>query len=195
MYTVIGGVRSRAFRILWMLEELGAHYTHVPEPPRSDAVRALNPTGKIPVLKVDEDVLTDSVAIMTYLADRHGALTHPAGTIARARQDALTCRILDEIDALLWMAARHSFVLPEGERLPQIKESLQAEYARNIESLASGLDGPYLTGEMMTVPDILLTHCCNWAIAAKFPEPPKRLAGYLYTLRNRPAFKRVRDLG
>ncbi len=28
MYTVIGGVRSRAFRVLWMLEELGQDYKH-----------------------------------------------------------------------------------------------------------------------------------------------------------------------
>jgi glutathione S-transferase len=59
MYTVIGGVASRTFRVLWMLEELGARYTHRPEPPRSENVRALNASGKIPVLQDGDAVLTD----------------------------------------------------------------------------------------------------------------------------------------
>ena len=195
MYTVIGGVQSRAFRVLWLLEELGARYTHQPAPPRSDAVRARNPSGKIPVLGEGESVLTDSVAIMTYLADKHGALTHAAGTLARAKQDALTFRILDEMDALLWTAARHSFILPAEERHPDIKASLRIEYARNVTRLAEELQGPYVAGDMLTVPDILLTHCCNWAISAKFPDPPEALQAYLSAQRARPAFKAVRALG
>ena len=194
MYKVIGRVGSRAFRVLWMLEELGASYDFLPEAPRSEAVRSLNPSGKIPVLMDGEAVLTDSVAIMTYLADKHAALTHPAGTLERAKQDALTFRILDELDAILWAAAKHSFILPKELRLPEIKESLRVEYAQNLAGLAEGLDGPFLAGEMMTVPDILLTHCCNWAVSAKFPSPPEPLAAYLANMRGRPAFKRVRAL-
>lgn len=161
MYKVIGGMRSRAFRVLWMLEELGAAYEHAPEPPRSDAVRAVNPSGKIPVLLDGAEALTDSVAIMTYLGDKHGAVTHPPGTIARARQDALSFRILEELDATLWMAARHSFLLPEEMRCPEVKAPLKAEYAASLERLAAERDGPYLAGDMLTIPDILLTHCCN----------------------------------
>lgn len=195
MYTVIGGARSRAFRVLWMLEELGLPYEHRPEPPRSEAVRSLNASGKIPVLRDGDAVLTDSVAIMTYLADKHGAMTHAPGTVDRARQDALTCRILDEIDSVLWMAARHTFVLPPEMRHPEIKSTLRVEYAQNLAAIADDVVGPFLTGERMTVPDILLTHCCNWAISARFPDPPERLRDYLAAQRARPAFKRVRALG
>jgi glutathione S-transferase len=37
-------------------------------------------------------------------------------------------------------------------------------------------DGPFLMGETMTIPDILLAHCGIWAIGAKFPivEPQFR---------------------
>jgi len=106
MYEVIGTRASRAFRVLWMLEELGQTYSHVPAAPRSNEARAANPSGKVPALRVGETAITDSTAIMTYLGDAHGGLTHPAGTLGRARQDALTHQILDEIDAVLWMAAR-----------------------------------------------------------------------------------------
>ena len=74
MYTVIGTLTSRTFRVLWALEELGQPYAHEPVPPHSERVMALNATGKIPVLLVDGAALTDSTAILTFLADRHGAL-------------------------------------------------------------------------------------------------------------------------
>ncbi|WP_425040578.1 glutathione S-transferase family protein [Primorskyibacter sp. S187A] len=194
MYKVLGGVASRAFRVLWVLEELGADYEFVPAKPRSEAVRAVNPSGKIPVLLDGAHVLTDSSAIMTYLTDKHGVLTFDAGSIERAHQDALLHTILDELDAVLWTAARHSFVLPEDQRVPQIKTSLKAEFVRNLERLVDRVNGPYLMGDMMTVPDILLTHCCNWAVSAKFPAPPDALSPYLSAMRARPAFKRVRAL-
>lgn len=57
-YTVYGSVRSRALRVLWALEELGQPYAVVHAPPRSEAVCALNPSGKIPVMTVDGVTLT-----------------------------------------------------------------------------------------------------------------------------------------
>ena len=58
--------------------------------PHSEQVLARNPSGKIPVLVDGGTTVTDSTAIMTYLADRHGRLTFPAGTVERARQDGYT---------------------------------------------------------------------------------------------------------
>lgn len=194
MYTVIGGVASRAFRVLWMLEEIGAEYTHIPAAPHSDAIRAHNPAGKIPTLLDGDVAISDSTAILTYLADKYQALTFPAGTLERARQDSFTFAILDELDAVLWTAARHSFVLPEAERVPEIKDSLKREYARNAKRLIDRIPGPFVMGEVMTVPDILLTHCANWAVSAKFPEPDQPFTEYLSRLRARPAYGRTRAL-
>ena len=84
MYTVIGGVASRTFRVLWMLEELGADYEHRPASPHAEEVTAHSASGKIPVLLDGDAALTDSTAILTYLADKHGALTSPAGSLERA---------------------------------------------------------------------------------------------------------------
>ncbi len=194
-YTVYGSVRSRTFRVLWMLEELGQPYTHVAAGPQSEQVRAVSPLGKIPVLVDGDTVIPDSTAILTYLADKHGALTAPAGSVARARQDAWTFRILDEIEGLLWCAARHSFILPEAERVPEVKETCKAEYLRNITRLFDEVDGPCLTGDAPTVPDILLTHCGGWAQSAKFPAPPERFAAYLEQMRARPSFQKASALG
>ncbi|MDJ0824995.1 MAG: glutathione S-transferase family protein [Rhodobacter sp.] len=195
MYTVIGGIRSRTFRVLWMLEELGQPYTHLPAAPRSDAVTAHYPAGKVPVLLEDGAALTDSTAILTYLADKHGALTFPAGTRDRARQDGHTQFLLDEFDALLWTASRHSFILPEDLRVPAVKDTLRHEYATSLNRLAERVgDGPYLMGEMMTVPDIIACHCGGWAVVAKFPQPEGALKAYFQRLRDRPAYGRAQAL-
>ena len=191
-YTVVGNVRSRALRVLWMLEELGQPYMLQVEMPRSDAVRALNPLGKVPVLIVDGVPLTDSTAILTFLADRHGALTFPAGTIERARQDGRTHFVLDEMDAILWTASRHSFILPEEHRLPEIKSSLKWEFERSVRSFETLLgDGPFLMGETMTIADIIAAHCGGWAVAAKFPLESVVFREYVERLRARPAFARA----
>ena len=135
MYQVIGTGKSRALRVLWMLEELGQPYEHVPVNPHSEGVTPFNPAGKVPVLIVDGTPITDSTAILTYLADRHDGLTHAAGTLERARQDSLTQLILDEFDAALWLAARHSFILPEEMRLAAIKNTLRWEFERSQKTL------------------------------------------------------------
>lgn len=192
MYTVIGSVASRSARVLWMLEELEQPYEHVPARPRSDGVRAVNPAGKVPVLVVDGTPITDSTAIIQFLADRHGALTHPAGTLERARQDSLTQFLLDEFDAALWVAARHSFILPEELRVPGIKSSLHWEFERSQKELARRMgEGPFLMGGSMTVPDIILGHCGQWAVAAKFPISEPRLLAYLARVQARDAYRRA----
>jgi glutathione S-transferase len=191
MYTVIGPTQTRTFRVLWMLGEIGQPFTHAPHAPRSAEVRAYSDLGKVPVLLTEDGVaVTDSTAILTFLADRHGVLTFPAGSLERARQDSLTQFVLDDLDALLWTAARHSFVLPEAQRVPAIKESLKWEFARNTAALAGRLGaGPFLMGDRMTVPDIIATHCLSWARGARFPTENPALTAYVKRLRARPAHR------
>ena len=189
MYTVIGAVKSRAMRVLWTLEELGENYTHIPAGARSEEAFKYNPLGKIPALVDGDHVLTDSMAIITYLADKHGKLTAPAGTPERAQQDALTFWLIDEFDAILWAAAKHSFVLPEDKRMPAVKEVLKEEFSASAQKLSDQLKGPFLMGDSLTIPDILACHCLNWAVGAKFPRVDEKLFAYAKALRERPAFQ------
>ena len=191
MYEVIGGTQSRAFRVMWMLEELEQPYKHTAAKPHSPEALAANPSGKIPALRDGDACMVDSTAILTYLADKHGKLTYPAGTVDRARQDGMTHMVLDELDAVLWTAARHSFILPEDKRVPEVKDSLKWEFTRNIERLADNMEGPFLMGEQMTIADIIAAHCLNWAYSAKFEIDQPKLLAYAKVMRSRDAFKRA----
>ncbi|MDB6178899.1 glutathione S-transferase family protein [Paracoccus sp. Z330] len=195
MYNVIGTSKGRSMRVLWMLEELGQPYRHIKANPHNEGVIEFNPAGKVPVLIDDGTPITDSTAILTYLADRHGGFTYAAGTLDRARQDSLTQFLLDEFDAALWLAARHSFVLPEEKRLGAIKNTLRWEFERSQKTLIHRIgEGEFVMGERMTVPDVILTHCLTWALDAKFPVVEHRLSDYLDRMRRRPAYIRATSL-
>ena len=195
MLKLYGQVKSRAMRPLWLLEELGVEFEFVPVMPRSPEAFAVSPHGKIPVMETEEGPLFDSVAMMTMLADRAGRFTHPAGSYLRARQDALTNTINETFDAVLWSYAKHSFVLPEDQRVPAVKDSLRWQFGRHAEVMEKILgDGPFLMGEAPVIPDFLLAHCCGWAAGLKF-DLPEGLRDHMNRMRARPAFRRALDHG
>jgi glutathione S-transferase len=190
MYKIVGFPRSRAMRVIWLLEELGEPYVLDPAFPQTETVKALNPTGKVPVLIDGDEVLTESIAICAYLADKHGRFTYPAGTVERARQDSFTQFGADVLEGALWTAAKNSFIHPEEMRVPAIKNVCRLEFARGLETLEQRLgDGHYVMGETFTIADILLGSCLGWASNAKF-ELPDEGPVYVYfkRLKDRPAF-------
>ncbi|MBO6756844.1 MAG: glutathione S-transferase family protein [Roseibium sp.] len=191
MYKIVGFPMTRAIRVIWMLEELGETYELSPAPPRSDEIRALNPSGKVPVLIDGDLVLPESVAICTYLADKHGKCTFPAGTKERAIQDSFTQFAVDVLEGALWTAAKNSFIHPEDIRVKEIKSVCKREFSDGLKILETRLGaGPHVMGETFTVPDIILGHCGGWAVNAKFDLPKEgRVYDYFKAVRARPAYQ------
>src|SRR5438093_255406 len=76
MIMLYGVPRSRTMRPLWMLEELGVPYENKPVSflgeSRSPEFLRLNPNGHIPVLRDDDVVIWESMAINLYLARKYG---------------------------------------------------------------------------------------------------------------------------
>lgn len=189
MYKVIGNTNTRAMRVLWLMHEIGLNYDHLRVDARSPEASKANFSGKIPSLDVDGIIINDSTAIITYLADKYNKLTFLPGTIERAQQDSFTQFILDELDAVLWTAARHSFVLPKELRVSGLKDTLRWEFAKSIKTLELRMsDGPNLMGEKFTIPDIILTHIGGWARIAKFDIPDGKLREYFRRQIKRPAY-------
>jgi len=191
MYKLIGTPAARPFRVLWALEELGQSYDIVPAKPQSKEALQHNPAGKIPVLLDGDDAIIDSVAIVQYLADKHGDLTYPAGTVKRAQQDSFTQFACDDIDGVLWTMAKNLFVLPEAVRVPEVRKACEYDFALSMTALENRLgDNDYVMGDRFTIPDLLIGHCAGWAKNAKFPLPEGRIADYIERIRSRPAFIR-----
>ena len=139
MYKVIGSPKTRALRVIWMLNELGVDYEIDATKPRDAKLTAINPSLKVPILQDGADYVIDSTAICQYLADKHGKVTHPAGTIARAHQDSFTQFALDDIEQSLWTAAKHTFALPEEYRVPDVKRACRFDFDRAMASFSTRL--------------------------------------------------------
>ncbi len=81
---------TRSMRVLWTLRELEVEFELVNVDPVRGEVRApeflaLNPAGKLPVLVDGDFVLTESVAICLYLAEKYpGKALLGSGLRARA---------------------------------------------------------------------------------------------------------------
>jgi glutathione S-transferase len=75
MLEVFHAPRSRSVRVVWACEEMGLPYKVLPiefgQPRPAEFLRA-NPSGTLPAVRDGETVMTESVAIIQYLADRHG---------------------------------------------------------------------------------------------------------------------------
>ena len=94
MYQLYAFATPNSIKAIIALEELGLDYTLNAVNVRQGEQRAadflaLNPNAKVPVLVAPQDdgaplVLSESAAILVYLAERHGALL-PEGGAARAR--------------------------------------------------------------------------------------------------------------
>ncbi len=175
MYTLVGNPKNRSFRALWALEELGLSYEINAADPRSEAMLAVNPSGKSPAMIDSEfpgQAITDSAAIVQYLADKHGYLTFAAGTIERAQQDAMMHFVNDEFDSVLWMNAKHKFAYPKEYRREGVIDGVVYELSRSMAILEARLaQQSYLMGERFTVPDILLGHCIGWLKSSKLDWP------------------------
>ena len=95
--TLYTNPHSRGTNVRWMLEECGADYDTVAvafgAEIKAPAYRAINPMGKVPALAHGDTVLTESLAIITWLAEHYPdkALIPPAGSDARGEYYRWLC--------------------------------------------------------------------------------------------------------
>lgn len=121
---------------------------------------AINPKGFVPVLSLDSnEVLTEGVAILQYIADQHPEkkLAPAAGTLARARVQ----EHLNYVASDLHKAFSPLFSASSTE---EEKTTAKANVTRKLgyveQLLSDGRD--YLVGDGFTVADAYLFTVVNW---------------------------------
>ena len=110
----------------------------------------ISPHGKVPVLKVDDDILFESNAIAEFLDETVEPRLHPADAIKRARNRAWTDFVADFSSALSKIIyAKTKDAMEDGlAKAPKVLSRLE-------EALASerGNDGPYFNGDTLCLVD------------------------------------------
>src|SRR5215813_11918471 len=77
MITVYHLTTSRSERIVWLLEELGVDYQlerfqREETGAAPEAMKAIHPLGRAPIIRDGDTVLAESAAIVEYILSKHG---------------------------------------------------------------------------------------------------------------------------
>ena len=118
-------------------------YIDLRNPP--DWFKAISPLGKVPVLRVGNEVLFESAVIMEYLDEIHPPSLHPADPLRKAQNRAWI-----EFASGLFMAQFNMVMAKEKEAC----EQAEAELRTRLAQLEAQVKGPYFNGEDFCLVDV-----------------------------------------
>lgn len=202
--TVWGIGTTRAMRVHWTLLELGLDYetraikTRGPETQTEEFAR-LNPRRKIPVLCHGPLVLTESAAIVGYLTDVFAApkgFFFPSDAAQRAKLNEWCYFVMTELDAhSLYLIRRHEGLKEEYGEAPEAVASAREYFLKQVNAMSERVDsaGTYLMGRELSIADIILMTCLDWAIMYEL-ELPQALVNYHARVAERPIYHQAMRL-
>ena len=198
MMTVYSAPNTRAIRVIWVLEEIGAkaEIKSMPYPPRQHAPDyfAVNPTGMVPLLIDGEVRLSELMAICDYLATKHGSpLVVP--TNDPERPQFLQWLWYGE-STLMTPLSRLNIVRQverKGSEVDAIIAGARDHAAERLEMLEQRLEGrDFLVAGRLTLADISVSyplHLVGMLGVDNLLGP--RSVAYRERLRARPAYQRA----
>jgi len=192
---------SRAIRVRWTLQELDVAFEPVTIDLRAGDHRKpeflkINPAGRLPVLIDGDKVLTESVAIVLYLAEKYPAQRLiPADIEERGQLYRWLLFTATELEQPLWRMVRHAMLYPEDKRLPAEIALAREDFAAVAQVLEAHMQGrKFLVGDAVTVGDFVLAYTLDWAKVMRCLNGLPLLEAYLEHMYARPkAPERMRD--
>lgn len=193
---------GRSFRTLWAAEELGLNYQYIQlvfagkgeQGSQGETYKTLNPQGKVPTFIDGDLVITESAAIVNYMAAQKPelGLIPQEGSDERVKYDEMCFFILSDLEQPIWTKGKHIRFLPEPLRLAdELADTLIYEFEKSQQALTMLMGGTtYAAGERFTMADVLLCHTLNWAQRFNF-SIEKSLLDYKNRLELRPAYQRA----
>lgn len=133
---------------------------------KSEAYRAINPRGQVPALETDDGVLTESAAILPYIADLSPAnrLFPPAGTFARAQGHVW----LSFLSSTLHVALARALFAQPGCDNPQAEAAALARAIAAYRDVDARLEGREHLLDEFSVCDLFLLVFALWRAAPAF---------------------------
>ncbi len=211
MIKLYGRGQSRSFRCLWALEESGLPYEYIdvsigsPKPggTRTPEYLKLNFQGKVPTLVDGDLILTESAAIVNYIARRAPVgLVMPQDSRERALYDELCYFVMTDFEQPLWTTGKHKFALPKEQRVASVLPTAAWEFQKSLKALQhyfSCREGDqesnrrYAVASTFTGADILIAQTLNWGKQFGM-ELPENLEAYRQRMYDRPGCHRALDV-
>ena len=193
-----GTKNSRSLRCAWALEEAGVDYDYqrimlMKGEGQTPAFKAVNATGKLPVLEDGELKLSESAAILFYIAEKYPeAKLMPGDLLARAEAYRWMFYAATEVEPQLWAIALHRFALPEDKRVAALEPTSVWLLQRALKMIDKRLDNaPHAAGALFSLADIMICHCLTWTISAKIEGVGAASLAYIERMKARPAYQRA----
>ncbi|MBA4098113.1 MAG: glutathione S-transferase [Rhodospirillum sp.] len=192
MMKLYGFGPTRSLRALWGLKELDLEFEFIPINLQAGEHRrpeflALNPAGKVPVLVDGDLVLTESAAIVLYLAEKYPEKKlMPTRLEQRAQVYRWVLFAMTELEQPLWRMAKHRFIYPEEKRLPQDIDLAREDFTAMAAVLERHMDGrQYIVGDRTSVADCVTVYLMDWANEHHLLDGFPNLKGYLQRMYQR----------
>jgi len=195
--TIYGVAPSRAARVLWLANELGLDYEHVPTgmaESKTPEYLAINPNGKIPTIRDGDVTLWESMAINLYLAQKHGGPLAPASAVEAGLAYQWSFWVITEVEGHLLAALMHTVLLPEDQRRADKAEAAMAALAEPLAVLEQSLAGrDWLIADRFTVADLNVAAVLAWGKILRFDFAAyPQVKTWLEHCLGRPAYQQAR---
>lgn len=185
--------QSRARIVRWMLEECELPYEskvleYGPQM-KAPEILAMNPMGKVPILKAGDRVVTEVAAICCYLAELvpEKKLAPAMGAAERADYFRWIFFLSGPLEAI--MTAR---------KIKHLDEPQSAGYGRYEDVLASlslAVGGKrYICGDSFTTADLLMSTYLRWYMSIGLLDQRDEFQEYIDQMVERPAALRAYEL-
>jgi glutathione S-transferase len=169
-FIVFGDRRTGAFSVEAALAEAGANYEfhHVSlrnNEQKAPAFLALNPTGKVPALKLPSgEIVTESVAILLTIADRfpQAGLIPPHATFARAEAYRWIAFMASEIYPMVEIEDYPERFAPAGAEAEALKARAVARIRERMLLIEAAIAGPWLLAHEFSAADIYAAMFNRW---------------------------------
>jgi glutathione S-transferase len=184
---------TRSIRVRWTLQEIGIPFESVSIDMRRDEHRRpeflkINPAAKLPVLVDGDSVLTESIAIVLYLAEKHPEKQLlPVSPDERAQVYRWLLFAATELEQPLWRISKHTAIYPKDRRLMADIALAREDFAPMARVLAEHMaEKTYVVGEAVTVADFVLAYTLDWANEAQMLADFPCLQNYVERMYQRP---------
>lgn len=184
---------TRSLRAMWALRELGIDFEFIPVNLRAGEAQTteflrLNPAGKLPVLVDGDLVLTESAAIVLYLAEKYpDRRLLPSDLETRAQVYRWILFAMTELEQPLWRIAKHSFIYPEDRRLPADIELARKDFRQMAAVFERHMQGrSYIVRDTFTAADCVTAYLMDWANESELLGDFPQLRAYLDRMYARP---------
>ena len=203
MLKIYGAPHSRAFRVIWLANELGIPYEHIPvtfDPPNPQCKEpwyvALNPNGRVPSIDDEGFVMWESAAINLYLAGKYQNSLYSSKPQGRGRVLQWTFFVANDIEPAMITLFRNRVCFPPEQRSATLADQAEQTLRTKLAILERQLvQSPFFGGDKWDMADFMIASVLYVLTRLKLDLPDyPRLDAWLIASISRPAAQVARKL-